>query len=315
MSPELHKLYKHLADGHDHDRRELAGQLGISPAALDQRMRTLRGMGLPVSNTKGGSYRIERPVELLDAERIAEGLDREVSIEVTGAVDSTNARLGAGGRSIRHAHALIAEAQTAGRGRRGRNWRSPPGGIYLSLGWHFDRGPGGLAALSLVVGMAAATALRDMLTINAMVKWPNDLFLDGRKLGGCLVELGGAAHGPCQAVIGVGVNMHLPADIPLDQPWTSLGEHCPNVVRNRLLTCLINELARHLREFDAAGFESFATRWHRLDALKDRRLRIIADNGETLAGHGQGVDAEGRLLVRTQHRLQSFHAGEVSVRG
>jgi BirA family transcriptional regulator, biotin operon repressor / biotin---[acetyl-CoA-carboxylase] ligase len=158
MSPELRELYVRLADGQRHNGAELADELGISRAAVWKRIESLRRIGLPLKARQATATASSMPsscsIESLIRKHLAK-LGHPV--ETVGAVDSTNARLAA--RAPVHRQALVAEAQKAGRGRRGRNWLSPPGGIYLSLGWHFESGLAGLAPLSLVVGLAAARTL------------------------------------------------------------------------------------------------------------------------------------------------------------
>lgn len=314
MSPELAELYRRLADGQRHNGAELANELGISRAAVWKRIESLRRIGLAVTGTAGDGYRIEQSIELLDLDAIRQALDDStVQVEVVGAVDSTNARLAA--QTPVHARALVAEAQKAGRGRRGRTWLSPPGGIYLSLGWRFESGLAGLSSLSLVVGMAVARAIGEICDAAVRVKWPNDLVIDNAKLGGCLVEINGAAEGPCQAIIGIGINHDLPISTPVDQPWTSLARHGGKLSRNRLVAALIQALEADLQLLDRNGFDHFATRWPALDALANRKVRVSMANGESFTARAAGIDAQGRLLVERDGRLQALASGEVSVRG
>lgn len=314
MSPELHQLYARLADGERHNGAELARQMGITRAAVWKRIQSLRQLGLPVAGTAGEGYRLDRPVELLDADTIRAGVaDTEIQVKVLGSVDSTNARLAADGAA--HGHVVLAETQTAGRGRRGRGWLSPPGaGIYLSLAWRFEAGLSGLAPLSLVVGIAAADVLADECGAPVKVKWPNDLHIGTAKVGGCLVEISGAAEGPCRAVIGVGVNLYLPKTCAIDQEWTSLAQHGELSGRNRMASALINALGEQLRQFEREGFEPFTRRWQAHDALYGRPVRVIHPRHEVLTGIAAGIDSHGRLRVRAGEQVHVISAGEVSVR-
>jgi len=315
MKAGLYELYTRLADGQRHNGAELAEELGITRAAVWKRMEVLRSMGLDVGGTAGDGYRLPRPIELLDAGRIRERLKcREVTVETAGAVDSTNARLIEAGSP--HATALVAELQTAGRGRRGRGWLSPPGsGLYLSLGWRFESGLAGLAPLSLVVGMTVAQAIVHISAVAVRVKWPNDLFVGSAKLGGCLVEISGAAEGPCRAVAGVGINLHHSgAAETIDQPWTSLSDHGPVPGRNALAAKLIDGLASALARFDREGFEPFLAQWGEVDALAGRRVRILRDRQPELTGIADGIDRQGRLLLSGRDGTLAVSSGEVSVR-
>jgi BirA family transcriptional regulator, biotin operon repressor / biotin---[acetyl-CoA-carboxylase] ligase len=314
MSPELSELYQRLADGQRHNGADLASDLGISRAAIWKRIESLRQIGLPVTGAAGSGYSIDFPIELLDRETIEHHLaGSDIEVEVFGAVESTNAQL-ASLDSI-HARALVAEAQKSGRGRRGRGWLSPPGGIYLSLGWRFESGLAGLSPLSLVVGMAAARAIRKTCRINVGIKWPNDLVIDDAKLGGCLVEISGAADGPCQAIIGIGINLNLPESTSVDQPTTSLARHASLMPRNQLIAAILAALESDLRQLDRQGFESFRQEWRRIDSLAGKGVRVIKADGNDFSGTAEGIDEQGRLLVKHRGRVHALGSGEVSVRG
>lgn len=315
MKPGLYKLYARLADGRLHNGAALAQELGITRAAVWKRMQSLREMGLEISGTAGDGYHLPHAVDLLDAETIRGQLHSDaVEISVAGAVDSTNARLAATGSP--HGHALVAEAQTAGRGRRGRGWQSPPGsGLYLSLAWHFESGLSGLAPLSLVIGLTAAETLAAASTAPVTVKWPNDLFIGEAKLGGCLVELGGAAEGPCRAVIGIGINLYgTPAMAGVDQAWTALEDHGHAIERNTLAAALIDALAEALARFDREGFEDFLAHWPDFDALGDGPVKVIRGDQSVTLGTARGIDHQGRLMLEVDGRIRPIASGEVSVR-
>ncbi|NEZ02817.1 biotin--[acetyl-CoA-carboxylase] ligase [Wenzhouxiangella sp. XN201] len=315
MQPSLHELFIRLADGRVHNGAELAEAFGITRAAVWKRVEGLRRLGLAIGGTAGDGYRLERPVELLDRERIRGQIsNRDIEVEVAGAVDSTNARLT--DRSSPHGLALVAEAQTAGRGRRGRAWLSPAGsGLYLSLGWHFESGLAGLAPLSLVVGLTVAETLERECGAPVRVKWPNDLFVAETKLGGCLVEIGGAAEGPCRAAVGVGINLyHTEGHAGIDQATAALEDHGQLPGRNQLAAALIDALAGALARFDRDGFEPFRARWPAFDTLADRVIRILHEGRPEQTGTACGIDAQGRLLVETAEGLQAIGSGEVSIR-
>ncbi|MEE4329565.1 MAG: biotin--[acetyl-CoA-carboxylase] ligase, partial [Wenzhouxiangella sp.] len=222
MNDGLERLLRILSDGQPISGTTLAERLGVSRTAVWKRVGALRELGLDLPARSGGGYRLARPIDWLDADRIRSSSSRQdFDIELAFLVESTNASLARRGPFSRPG-VLLAEGQTRGRGRRGRGWVSPPGGgLYLSLGYRFESGLTGLAALSLVAGSAAATVLR-RAGVPAKLKWPNDIVVDDRKLGGCLIELGGSAEGPCEAVIGLGINLCI-GDAPvIDQAWTDL---------------------------------------------------------------------------------------------
>lgn len=230
----------------------------------------LRDGGVRIDAQAGRGYALAEPVELLDAERIraplqAATVDALSSLDVAWSLDSTNSELLRRKAPERGVEVLLAEQQTGGRGRRGRQWASPiASNLYLSLSRQFSGGLARLGGLSLVVGVAVAEALRQAGYIAVGVKWPNDLLAHGRKLGGILVEGGGEHGGPVRAVIGIGVNVRMPAPVAMtiDQAWTDLaglGDGAPS--RNALAAQLLDTLLPALDQFDRDGLPPFLARY------------------------------------------------------
>ncbi len=316
MRDGLEIVLDQLADGQSHSGPALAEQLGISRAAVWKRIEQLRTLGLTLEAQPGGGYRLNKPLTWLDSQRIASRLDRpDIAVECRFLVDSTNARLAEETDLQQGPRVLLAEAQSAGRGRRGRGWRSPPGsGIYLSLAWRFQSGLTGLSALSLVTGIAAARALRKAGVESIGLKWPNDLVVAGRKLGGCLIDISGSAEGPCDAIIGLGINVDIGEQSDIDQPWTDLFRLGHSVDRDDLAADLIGSLVAAVEQFDQSGFAVFADDWSALDALASHPVSVHHQQGDRLTGHAAGVDQQGRLLVDTEQGRVALGSGEISVR-
>ncbi len=266
----------------------------------------------------------------LDAEAIEEGvlpalrpqLRRVTVLEQT---DSTNAELARLGPAEQHAHAVLAEEQKQGRGRRDRRWHSPAGGnIYFSLGWRFSEGDHAFTTLPLVAAVAAAQALKRVGLTGHGIKWPNDILVDGKKLAGILVEL--KAHGNrSAAIIGVGINVRMPANAAedperlIDRPWTDLESNldAPNrpCSRNALASGLIDQLLSALGRFESTGFASFQQAWASYDLLRDIETTLQMDD-RSVHGIARGVSEQGELLLDVSGGgRQSFHAGEVRVFG
>lgn len=206
---------------------------------------------------------------------------------------------------------LVAERQTAGRGRMGRSWFAAPGAsLTFSLLWRFA--PGTLPhGLSLAVGVALAEALEGMGATGLALKWPNDLLRDRRKLAGTLVELvPGAPHA---AVIGIGVNLRLPQDMPEDVRALAAALD-PATSRDELLARLLASLHGVLTEFGGHGFLALRDRWLARCGHRDTAVRILSEFGPPLQGHCIGVDVDGALLVETAVCVQRILSGEVSLR-
>jgi BirA family biotin operon repressor/biotin-[acetyl-CoA-carboxylase] ligase len=207
---------------------------------------------------------------------------------------------------------LAAEEQTAGRGQRGRRWHSAPGtDVTFSLVRPMVRPAGELAALSLVAGVAAATALRELGVRAAKLKWPNDLMVSGAKLGGILVETR-AENGGTRAVFGVGINcFRAPAlERRLRRPIAALEEFI-RPSRNVVIQSVARSLLAALDRFEAEGFGAVRQEWEAMDAHAGQRLRVRLANGRSISGIGRGVAADGALRLVTRTGEQAVHSGRI----
>lgn len=301
------RLLAYLADSHWHPMASCAAACGEGVATLRRALRGYVRRGAPLQFDSARGVRLRSMVTLL-AFRNARA--RAVTCFET---DSTNARLlQALQQGLARSVALAAEQQTHGRGRHERRWLTPlGGGIALSVAWPYALLPGGRspAALSLRVGVALAQACARLGVRNVRLKWPNDLVVDGRKLGGILIE-GGAAG----LVVGVGLNHAFPQGwrSRVGQPLTSLSDILGRRVppRSRVLDVVLDALLAEMCSDDEAWRESFARR----DALAGCPIRVGGAGGDAWEGVACGVTEDGALRVITPGGERLCHAGEVSVR-
>ncbi|HMT93594.1 biotin--[acetyl-CoA-carboxylase] ligase [uncultured Thiothrix sp.] len=209
----------------------------------------------------------------------------------------------------------LAEEQTAGRGRRGRTWQSPnSGNIYFSLRWCFQVVPANYGCLSLVVGVVVAEALAAYGLQGQMLKWPNDIYYQGQKLGGILLQTTQPLQ---QVVIGIGLNtgMQRATVTTIDQAWCDLSEILEqNIDRNRLIAAILKQLIPALQAFPRFNMADFQQQWQRWDWLTDQAVRI--DTGkEILQGRACGLDEQGQLQVAlADGSRRAFSSADVSVR-
>jgi BirA family biotin operon repressor/biotin-[acetyl-CoA-carboxylase] ligase len=316
-----------IADGERHSGETLAATLGVSRAAVWKQLESLRRSGLEIDAVRGAGYRLARPLELLDAAAIRASLSEHTRprierLALFATIDSTNTCLLAGRPPAPGTLAVcLAEVQRAGRGRRGRAWIAPLGaGLCLSVAWVFETQPADLPALGLAVGVVARRVLVDSTGLRIQLKWPNDLLVDDRKLGGILVELAAESHGPCFVVIGIGINVTAAPEL---SGWTSgsnLGAvdlaaalHGEPPSRNRLAAGLIDGLAELLAGFGEDGFARYHAAFVEADYLAGRR--VVAEGARAgIEGRAIGIGADGTLLIETAHGVSKVVAGEVSVR-
>lgn len=315
---ELLALVDVLADGDWHSGEALAADAGITRAALSKRVERLREWQLDVESRQGLGYRLSAPIERLDAAALQAAAAMRVAVATV--IDSTNTQL-LTADAADDPQALLTELQTAGRGRRGRQWISPFGAnLYLSIAWSWASWPRDLSALSLAVGVACVEALESFGVDSVRLKWPNDLLVGGRKLGGILIEHRGEAGGACRVIIGIGLNLRMaPAQAAgVTQAWINLDEVCAQndaapISRNALAAALLRTLHTHLSRYARDGFDAVAPIWSRLDASRDAPVRILHGDSH-FDGTARGVDPDGALRVETPDGIQRVHAGEVSLR-
>ena len=208
---------------------------------------------------------------------------------------------------------LVADEQTAGRGRRGRRWHSAPGdGLTFSLAVALRRPLRELAALPLVAGVAVAHALHASGIERAVLKWPNDIVVDGAKLGGILVETR-SLNGSVKAVIGVGINLRGAAALRtrLRREVAALEQFIAVPDKVLLAAAIGDTLLESLAGFEARGLDAVRGEWERLDAHAGQKLRVRLADGRVLTGVASGLEADGALRLATRGGMRSVRSGRV----
>ena len=256
------------------------------------------------------------PVRLQSALGLLAG---RFNVDALAECDSTNSEL------LRRAErgapvgtVIVADRQSAGRGRRGRSWLSAPeSSLTFSLLWRFNGPPGQLAGLSLAVGVALARGLEALGARGIRLKWPNDVLLavdgDFAKLAGILIELSSDRRGS-QAVIGIGLNL-LPPPEELPQPAAGLAQAMVGAPeRHRVLAAILQELAAVLEAFAVDGFSALKSEWQQRHAWQGLPVRLLGDDAVLLEGTCYGADDDGALLLETAAGIQRIFSGDVSLR-
>lgn len=315
------QLIRYLADGQFYSGSWLGEQLQLSRTAIANHMQQLEQFGLELFKVKGKGYRLAQPLQLLSAEKIAHFQSPgSAQIEVESIVDSTNSqlmqRLQRGDKLLK-GQCLVAEAQTTGRGRHGRVWHSPfAANLYCSMYWQLEQGIQAAMGLSLVIGVAVAELLEQQYQLKPALKWPNDIYGDGKKLAGVLIELSGQSDGQCQLVIGMGINVQMPAQSALQhigQPWIDLTTLAGALDRNQMIAHLQQCCIKQLQRFEQHGFQAFQSEFNRRDLFQGKPVRLVQGT-QQISGTCHGVDAQGNLIVEHQGKKQLYHGGELSLR-
>lgn len=284
---------------------ELSRQLGVSRAAVWKQVEQLRQEGFRIEAQKSKGYRLCAAPETLSAATLTAGLSLQRvgrQIVCLAQTDSTNLRAASlGAEQASDGTVVFADTQTAGKGRRGRTWHSPPGvNLYLSVLLRPRLAPWDAPQLTFLSAVAAARAIAAVTGVPAAVKWPNDLLIGGRKVAGMLNEMQAESECVSWVVLGIGVNVNMqPAQFPGDlrYPATSLAiETGSPVSRLELARQLLVELDAAYRTFCRDGFVPIRNAWLALFPFVGRRVEI-GGAGETVTGRVAGIDDDGALLL------------------
>lgn len=299
----------------------LAGETAVSGQALAERLQVsrtriwqlvsdLRARGYTINAVPGKGYQWSDAFVPLDDDKLASELPAGWSLQSVWETDSTSNRI-----VSRQADGciLFAEHQSAGRGCVGRKWISAPGGLYFSAGRSFSELATGPQSLSPWMAAHIVTALRRMGATGVSAKWPNDLLLEGSKLGGVLIEVSGDPFGRCHVCVGVGLNWYRP---PVsEQPVTGLVEGLETAVdRNALGAALAGATASALDAYPRIQPAELIERWRGVDGLLGRE--VTCWHGQIgVNGRVEGIDTDGALCLTTSAGPRRFAAGELHLDG
>ena len=323
MLPYIDVL-NHLEHTHYRSGQDLANLFGVTRATIHNCILRIIAMGISVERVRGKGYKLAKPLDLLDQAAIKAKLTRSVSnnlhqLEILQEVDSTNNYIARCEMpEVGHFSVVMAEMQTAGKGRRGRHWVSPYAeNIYMSLLWPLQTSLSEVGALSPILSIAMLNALDALGVKDLGVKWPNDIYCQNKKLAGVLIECSGEVSGNSKMIIGIGVNvtMSQQENVDIDQDWTDVISHTANqhLTRSELAANLINHVVTALERFENTPTSNLLGEWEQWDVLKDKPVVLHAPN-ENICGIARGIDERGHLLLEVDGGVQQISAGDVSLR-
>ena len=324
MRPLAYQLLAELSPEHFISGVALAQKFGVSRSAISDALKDAGKAGIEIFSLTRRGYRLGSAIDLLNIDAVRKALGgqaRRLDVDIVLTIGSTNTELLArGAAGAASGTCVAAEMQTAGRGRRGRVWQSKfAGSLTYSLLWRFEKGAAELGGLSLMVGLALARALRATGVSDAMLKWPNDVLVNGEKLAGILIETQGDMLGPTVAVIGVGVNIGLPESLKLliDQPATDVLSHVGKFSsRNDLLALMLRELVVALDQFSQHGFKVFKDDWTTLHALHGQLITVRQSHLAAYDAVVKDVGNDGSLIVEPINqpgKRETLTSAEISV--
>jgi len=303
-----------LAEGGFVSGELLAEKLGVSRTAVANHISALEDYGVDIYSVKGKGYKLSHSLSLVDEQVLKREMKQRCFY--FNEIPSTN------GFILKHAEELtsgdvcVAEYQSAGRGRRGRSWVSPYGcHLYFSMYWQFPQGVAQAMGLSLVVACSIVEVLKQLDIEDVGVKWPNDIYLAGKKLAGVLIEMSGQTDSECDLVIGIGLNMVMSEQHgnAIDQPWSDLSEQRVMPDKTALLMLLQRQLQSDLLLFQSEGLLPFQARWGQVDLFNGQQVKLLIGADE-VQGICRGIDRQGAVLLETVEGMKSFIGGEISLR-
>jgi BirA family biotin operon repressor/biotin-[acetyl-CoA-carboxylase] ligase len=314
----MQTLLKLLGDGEFHSGEDLGLALGVSRTAVWKKLQQIQNeLGIEFHKVRGRGYRLASPLSLLDARALdIEHARLGWKCKVHEIIDSTNAEaLRLIQTQVTLPALVVAEQQTAGRGRRGRQWVSPfAQNLYYSIALRLDGGMRRLDGLSLLVGLAVVDTVQDLGVTSAGLKWPNDILVGPKKLAGVLLELTGDPADVCHVAIGIGLNINMRESDGVGQAWTSMSLELGRVLdRNEVICALSHKLSSYLAGHQRDGFTAYRQGWESKH-LWQGLMVTLSTGAESIEGRVLGVGVDGALRLNVDGREEHFSGGEVSLR-
>ncbi len=316
------KLIEALSDGRFHGGDDLGRAVGLSRAAVGKRLVRFADIGLRVDAVKGKGYKLSQAIDLIDRQTVLDTMTSVIRskierLDLVPVTESTNqdamAATGTAGYRV-----VVSDYQTAARGRRGKRWEQGfASSLTFSIAKDFNLELKHLSQMSLWTAVAVAEALDALYAAPVRVKWPNDIYVGGKKLAGILLEARAEVGGTVRLVVGVGINVSQQGLVgaAIDQPWISLSElpQRTAVNRSQLLGRMVDGIVDALDSTESASPDALRGRWQKFDMLLGQMVDVHSVT-QTLTGECQGIDADGNLSVLIDGRLHSLNAGEVTIR-
>ena len=318
MNQTTYNVFKQLCTDEYTDGTTIGQRLSVTRAAVWKSIQQLQNdYFVPIESSKAKGYKLAHAMPVIDMANLS-GLYEKYSCELEYflSVDSTSTYL-LEKPLLKRYHVCLAEHQKAGRGRFNRRWVSPfAQNIYCSIKTVLKKDIGELSGLSLAVSVMVAQSLSAVFENLALkLKWPNDVYIQGKKVSGNIVEVKAESNSDSQVVIGIAINVNMLKQRLIDQHWTSIALQLENKVvdRTQLLKDLLARLFQGLELFEEHGFDAFLAAFNAYDYLQAKEIYLTLPNNDVISGSYQGVNALGQLQLDVKGNLRTFASGEASV--
>ena len=291
---------------------DLCENFQISRHDIYEIVKYLDGRGCEWLQTET-SLQLKHPIEWLDADLLQSNITSK--LHYFPEIDSTNSFLVEHRASLQSGDICLAEYQNKARARRSKDWIAPYGShLSFSMYWSFEATQT-ISGLSLAVGLALLETLQSFEVDNLGVKWPNDIYRDGKKLAGILIECSTGAFGKIDVVIGMGINLYdFSSREGITQPVATLTDLMSQQVSKTELTQLLwQNLSRALQKFERYGFVYFQNKWLESDIFMNKKVEVIKTKSKTLALH-RGADSDGNLLLEIDGVMIRHASSDISLR-
>lgn len=323
ISHHLKSLISILSDNEYHSGTAIGEELGLTRSGVWKVMKQLEDLGVEIESITNKGYKLHLPLDLLNKASIKKYLqDKHGLVDKIFLFDSlpstNNYLIENASHFYGQTIVCLAEQQTAGRGRLGREWVSPfAANIYLSLLWNFPFNISELGGLNIVIGVAVAESIKEAANIDEIeLKWPNDIFYKDKKLGGILIDIIGEYNGSCSAVIGIGVNVRMPStrSSKIQKPWTDMfAASNKHIQRNKIIGILLTKLIDSLSTFEKKGITNFIKNWNTMDYLSGKKT-VVKSGANSFKGQAKGINQHGHLVLHTDSgEMALVTTGDVSV--
>ncbi|MCF6808119.1 biotin--[acetyl-CoA-carboxylase] ligase [Thiotrichales bacterium 19S9-12] len=317
----LIQLCKLLSDLKVHDGNQIGERLHVSRTAIWKHIKKLKSYHVDINSIQSKGYQLQSPLLLIDPDQIKTNLSKDIFIELFESLDSTNDYL-LYNKKDNLPHICLAETQTKGKGRFNKPWFAPFGeNIYLSIATKPNIDLSDIGGFALAVGIGACEAIESIINLpkKLSLKWPNDIFYNGKKLGGILIETQAEANGNLYLVIGIGININMlntkKTDHHINQAWTSIREITSTYQdRNPLIANIINHTLSLITQYETSGLFPLLDQWRQRDMLYENKIEIISGK-QNYQGTAQGINAQGHLILKLDDQsTRVFASGEASIK-